>query len=82
MFGLVIETVTPGNAPPLVSVARPVMAPVCDCAQTGAVIAIAIEKMARRNTFLQLIKALTFLQKLRTNVPVADFGVGRKSGRF
>jgi hypothetical protein len=45
------------------------MAPVCDCAQTGAVIAMAIEKMARRNTFLQLISAFTFLQMLRANVP-------------
>jgi hypothetical protein len=62
-LGLVIETVTPGNAPPLLSVARPVMFPVAACAKTFAGSANAIRAMARPKTVLRirLIDTFTFL---------------------
>jgi hypothetical protein len=39
MLGLLMVTVTPGSAPPLVSTARPVMVPVLDCADAAAAVA-------------------------------------------
>ena len=51
MLGLAIDTVTPGKAPPLASVARPVIAPVCCCASAEP--ASAIASASELNTTLQ-----------------------------
>jgi hypothetical protein len=65
-LGLVIDTVTPGNAPPLLSVARPVMLPVAACAKTFTGSANAIIATAKPSTLLliQFIDTFTFLQFL------------------
>jgi hypothetical protein len=65
MFGLVIDTVTPGRAPPLASVARPVIPLVAACANAAVAVSAdtSVARASRTTQFLVHLISLSLSSK-------------------